>query len=178
MAVNTSTSSPSTVLLRRPLPPKITVSQNTQQYQKSKSKVCDIKRERLRKTEYLALQSNQNKGLKGAIQPIAVDRASPICNFDTALVPCKHRGPDPLPARQPRRLKVNPYELPVDGRFLAPLPEFTLECFVQGCDAPGRLENKFAPRQFIGRSDDTWFLKRINELNKQEELYTHVINGV
>ena len=171
MAVNTSNSGPSTVLLRRPLPPKITISQNNQHSQKSNCKVSEKKREKLRKTDYIASQSNENTGA------IPVDVASPTCNFDTALVPCKRRGPDPLPAREPRRLKVNPYEFQVDARFLPPLPEFTLEYFVQRCDAPDKSGNEFAPRQFIGRSNDTWFLKRINELNKQEELYKHVING-
>jgi hypothetical protein len=173
MAVKTSVSAQATVLLRRPLPPKVTLSQTNAYSQKGNTKNLDRKREKLRKKECLTLHSKEKTGAAAA----SVDFARQACNLDSALVLYKPRGPDPLPARQPRRLKDNPYEFPAEGRFLPSLPEFTLEQFVQRCDAPGKEANELAARQFIGRSDDTWFMKRTNELNRQQELYKQVIDG-
>jgi hypothetical protein len=167
MAVKTSDSVQSTVLLRRPLPPKVTLTETNQYSQKGNTKCLERRREKRRKKEYSASHVKEN----------TVDLTRQACGLDSALVLYKPRGPDPLPARQPRRLKDNPYDFPVDGRFLPSLPAFTLEQFVEQCDVSGRTANELVARQFIGRSDDTWFIKRINELNRQQELNKQLING-
>ena len=172
MAVKTSDSAQSTVLLRRPLPPKIPISQKNQSIQSKNSKGLERKREKLRKREYLSSYCKENQG---ATQ---IDLGRQACNLDTGLVPYKPRRPDALPTRQPRRVKENPYECATDGRFLPPLPEFTLEQFIQQCQESGRrARNELVARQFIGRSDDSWFFKRINDLNKQQELCNQVIDS-
>ena len=172
MAVKTSNCAPSTVLLRRPLPPKLSEPQNNSVISKFNSKSLSKKREKLRKKECLALCSKENTGTA------EVDLTRQAYNFNPALVPYKPLGPDPLPARQPKRLKDNPFDFPADGRFLPSLPEFTLEQFVKQCDArQDRPRNELRARQFIGRSDDAWFLKKINQLNSQQELYKQVIDG-
>ena len=167
MAVKTSDSAQSTVLLRRPLPPKATLTQNNLYSQKAITKIFERRSEKRRKKECLASNVKEN----------TVDLAKQACEFDSATAIYKTRGPDPLPARQPRRLKDNPYEFPVDRRFLPSLPAFTLEQFMKQCDVPGRTANELVARQFIGRSDDTWFIKRINELKRQQELYQQVIDA-
>ncbi len=171
MAVKSDSASQSTVLLRRPLPPKATLSHTNLYSEKAKTKTLDKKREKLRKKECLALHGKENTDAT----PVDITRQA--CYFDSGFAFHKSRGPDPLPARQPRRLKDNPYEFPVDGRFLPSLPDFTLEQFVERCDATGKPENEVAGKQFIGRSDDTWFIKKINELNRQQELYEQIIDG-
>ena len=168
MAVKTSDSAQSTALLRRPLPPKAILTQTNLYSQKTITKGFDRRSEKRRKKECLA---------SNVVKENTVDLAKQSCDFDSAIVINKTRGPDPLPARQPRRLKNNPYEFPVDGRFLPSLPAFTLEQFMEQCNVPGRTANELVARQFIGRSDDAWFMKRINELNRQQELYKQVIDG-
>ncbi|XP_028405726.1 uncharacterized protein LOC114528287 isoform X2 [Dendronephthya gigantea] len=172
MAVKTSNSAPSTVLLRRPLPPKLSEHQNNSLVSKFNTKGLEKKREKLRKNECLALCSKENTITS------AVDLTKQAYNFNPTLVSYKPRGPDPLPGRQPKRFKDNPYDFPVDGRFLPSLPQFTLEQFVQQCNSQqNKSKNELKARQFIGRSDDSWFLKKNNQLNSQQELYKQVIDA-
>ena len=150
------------------MPPKATLTQTNLYSQKAITKSFDRRSEKRRKKEYLASHVAKEN---------TVDLAKQACEFDSAVAIYKTRGPDPLPARQPRQLKNNSYEFPVDGRFLPSLPAFTLKQFMEQCNVPGRTTNELVARQFIGRSDDTWFTKRTNELNRQQELYKQVIDA-
>lgn len=169
MAVKTSDFPQPPVLLRRPLPPKVDLSEKNPHSQTANSKNLASKRQQLRTKKRFALHSKENF----CANPVDIARQA----GSLALLPsCKPRGPDPLPARQPKRLKDIPYEVPVDRRFLPSIPEFTLEHFVRESDA-SRTGNEQAGRQFIGRSDDNWFMKRINDISRQQELYQQVIDG-
>lgn len=171
MAVKTRASAQSTILLRRPLPPNDPLSQTNTIYKKCNTSYVERKKGKVRKKELLASKTNDCSATN------LFDLSAQDCVFNSGLLLYKRRGPDPLPGRQPRRMKGNPYDLPVERRFLPSLPEFTLEQFLLRCDAQGMKANEFLSRQFIGRSEDTWFLKENEELNRHNELYNHVFDG-
>lgn len=154
MAVEARDVDHSTVLLRRPLPPKPNVDHRNLNLNGDKKR-----REKL-------IKIKNCKKLPKSIQKLdlkEVEKEYPT--LDLSLFPSKPSGPDPLPSRKPKRAKENSCEYHVDERFLPSLPEFTLEDFMQMCCATDRPGTQLKSWKYV---DETKYLKQADQIGSNE----------
>lgn len=164
MAVKTQNTN---ALLRRPLPPQVLTPLSN----------CNVPNGKSKHSSFITEKHQKKKGVV-ALQPLSQFAETTfsdkhVRDLEAVVHPYKPRGPDPLPARIPKRVRENPYEVVVDDRFTAS-PMFTLADFLKKWDNVSEATGQ-ATRIVLERSKDATM--RALEQDRQDEVHQKIIDG-